>query len=79
MAKCSCEVKESPESFADMNINKDKILDNFKNIKNFLNFNFLVCYKNLFNIKGILNNIGCYIIIAVILFHIITVFIFSKK
>jgi len=60
-----------------MNINKEKILDNFKNIKNFLNFNFLVCYKKLFNKNGILNNIGCYIIFVIIFFNIITIFIFS--
>ena len=60
VAKCSCDVKESSKSFADMNINKEAIFDNFKNIKNFLNFNFLICYKKLFTKKGILNNIGCY-------------------
>ena len=77
VAQCSCEVKESSQSFADMNINKAKIFDNFKNIKNFLNFNFLVCYKQLFNIKGIVNNIGCYIIFTIIFFHIIAIFVFS--
>ena len=79
VAKCSCDVKESSKSFADMNINKEAIFDNFKNIKNFLNFNFLICYKKLFTKKGILNNIGCYIIISIIFFHIISIFIFSLK
>ena len=45
VAQCSCKVKECSQSFVDMNINKAKLLDNFKNIKNFLNFNFLRCYK----------------------------------
>jgi len=76
VAKCSCNVKELDESIGNMNIDKDKILDNFKNIKNFLNFNFLVCYKKLFNKKGIENNIGCYIIFIIIIFHIISIFIF---
>ena len=76
-AKCSCQVKESSKSFVDMNINKNKLLENFKNIKNFLNFNFLVCYKKLFNKNGIINNIGCYIILAIIIFHIISIFILS--
>ena len=49
VAKCSCEVKECSNSFVDMNINKAKILDNFKNIKNFINFNFLICYKKLYS------------------------------
>ena len=79
VAKCSCEVQECSKSFSDMNINKDKILDNFKNIKNFLNFNFLVCYKKLFNKNCILNNIGFYIIFFIILFHIITIIVFNTK
>ena len=78
-AECSCKVKESYSSIADMKINSAKLFENFIDIKNILNFNFLVCYKNLFNIKGIINNIGSYIILAIILFHIITIIIFSLK
>ena len=36
-AQCSCNVKETPSSIADMNIDKGKLLDNFINIKNFVN------------------------------------------
>ena len=79
VAKCSCEVKKCSDSFADMNINKAKIFENFKNIKNIANFNFLICYKNLFNKNGILNNIGFYLLLIIILFHIITIFIFIMK
>ena len=78
-AKCSCQVKECARSFADMNINKGKILANFKNIKNIVNFHFLICYKQLFNKKGILNNKGCYLIFGIIIFHIIIIFIFRIK
>ena len=78
-AKCLCKVKECSESFANMNINKGKLIDNFKNIKNIINFNFLKCYNKLFNKEGISNNIGSYIILVIILFHIITIFIFSIK
>ena len=77
VAEFTCIVKECEESFSNMNINKVKILENFKNIKNFINFNFLICYKKLFNKEGILNNVGSYIILSIILFHIITIFIFS--
>ena len=79
IAKCSCQVKECAQSFADMFIDKDKLLDNFINIKNFINFKFLKCYKNLFNKKGILNNIGCYLLFIIIFFHIIAIFIFRFK
>ena len=79
IAKCSCQVKECAQSFADMSIDKDKLLNNFINIKNFINYKFLKCYKNLFNKKGILNNIGCYLLFIIIFFHIIAIFIFRFK
>ena len=79
VARCSCDVKECSKSFSDMNIKKDKLLENFKNIKNIINFNFLVCYKKLFNKEGILYNIGFYLLGSIILFHIITIFIFYIK
>ena len=79
MAKCSCNVKESDESFEDMNINKNKLLENFKNIKNIINFTFLKCYRKLFTKLGISNNIGCYTLLIIILFHIISIFCFCIK
>ena len=75
-AECSCNVKESSQSIADMIIDKKKLCENFKNIKNFANFHFLVCYKKLFNKKNIINNIGSYILIFVIIFHILVIVIF---
>ena len=78
-AKCSCEVKGSSSSFADMNIDKKKLLDNFKDIKNVANLNFLVCHESLFSKQGLLKNIGCYLFISFIIFHIINIFIFYVK
>ena len=78
-AKCSCNVKESSTSITEMSINKDKLLENFKDIKNFANFNFLVCHKKLFNKEGIVKNIGSYLLLAIILFHIISIIIFYLK
>ena len=37
------------------------------------------CYKKLFDKEGILNNIGFYLILIIILFHIITFLIFIIK
>ena len=79
VAKCSCKVKKCSDSFADMNINKKKLLENFKNIKSIVNFSFLVCYKKLFNKEGILFNIGFYLLLFIILFQIIAIIIFSFK
>ena len=75
-AECLCNVKETPSTIANMNINKEKILDNFINIKNIANLNFLVCYKKLLCKKGILNNIGSNVMLAINFFHIITLIIF---
>ena len=79
MAECSCEVKESSQTFAEMKINKKKIFENFKNIKNIINFNFLICYKVLLNKKGIINNVGSYLLLAIIFFNIIAIFLFSTR
>ena len=59
-----------------MYINKTKLLDNFINIKNVVNINILICYKQLFTKNGILKNIGCFLLIIFILFHIISIFVF---
>ena len=76
---CSCNIKERPKSFADMNINKGKILENFIDIKNIANICILSCTEKLFCKNGIIKNIGFYLIMALILFHIITIFIFYKR
>ena len=79
IAKCQCKVKESSSSFADMKINKNKLLENFIDVKNMINFDILFCYRNLLTISGIFYNIGSLIIISIIIFHIISIFIFYIK
>ena len=61
-----------------MNINNTKLFENLKDIKNFANLNILICYKKLLNIKSIINNIGCLIMIGIIIFHSICVIVFYK-
>ena len=73
---CSCNVKESSLSFNNICIDKSKLLKNFIDIKNIANLNILICYKNLLYKNGIIKNIGSYIILIIILFHIICIFIF---
>ena len=77
-AQCSCDVKESSNNYADMKFDEEKIFKNFIDIKNIANINILKCYKSLFSQNGIIRNIGSYIIISIILFHIISIFIFYK-
>ena len=62
-----------------MSINKDKLIKNFKDIKNIVNFNFLVCYKKLLNKEGLIKNVGSYLLLVIILFHIIIIIIFCLK
>ena len=56
-AECSCKVKQTSSSIADMHINKDK----------------------LFNKKGFIKNIGCYLISSIILVHILIIIFFRLK
>ena len=77
-AKCSCKVKESSSSFADMNIDTKEFFQNLKNIKSLVNIDILKCYKVLFTKIGILNNIGFYIIIVILVFNIICIYILYK-
>ena len=78
-AKCVCKVKEFSLSLNDVNINKTKLLNNFVDIKNYLNLNVLVCYEQLISKAGILLNIGFYIISCIIIFHVISIFLFCLK
>ena len=62
-----------------MDINKDKLLDNFKNFKNIANVGILSCFKNLFCINGIIKNMAFYIMMIIIIFHFIAIFVFVCK
>jgi len=80
-AKCDCKIKESNlfSLFEDININKTKIIENLKDIKNLMNLNILICYKKLLSFISFINiihNIGCLIISCIIIFYIISIFIF---
>ena len=79
-ALCKCNAKESSTSISDMTIDKAKlVLENFKDIKNLANFNFLICYQKFFQKENIIYNIGSYLLLVIIIFHIITIFIFYIK
>ena len=78
-AQCSCKVKESSSLFGNMIIDKKKLYKNFIDVKNIANINLMVCYKQLFTKTGIINNIGCCVIISIILFHGFTFAFFYIK
>ena len=78
-AKCSCDIVESSSSFANIKIDKSKLLKNFLDIRNIANINLLACYKILFSKKGIIKNYGSYSIMAIITMHFIIIIIFYMK
>ena len=77
--KCNCKVKEASLSFENIKINKTKLIKNFVDIKSIANIDIIFCYKELFSKEGIFYNIGSYIIILIIIFHIISIIIFFSK
>ena len=78
-AKCSCKARKSSSSFEFMNIDETKLLNNFINIKNIANMNLLKCYNVLFTKNGIINNIGSYINVPIIIFHLICAILLRSK
>ena len=52
-AICECEIKNEINLSSDMEIDKDKLLSYFSDIKNFINIDVMKCYKLLFTKEGI--------------------------
>ena len=77
--KCSCEIKEPSFSSSNMNIDINKLMNNFIDIKNIANIGLLKCYKKLFSFKDIIKNIGFLMIIPIFIFHLICIIIFYSK
>ena len=62
-----------------MHINKTNLFNNFINIKNIANVNILICYKTLLTKDNLIYNIGSYIVLIIMIFHIISIIIFYSK
>ena len=76
---CECFVKMKIPLISELEINKDKLLNNFKDIKNILNLDVLKCYKEVFNKEGLINNIGNYIMSTIIIITLILSILFKIK
>jgi hypothetical protein len=76
---CSCDVKEASLSYENIKIDKTKLFNNFLDVNYIANIDFLLCYKILFKKNALLKNIGSYILIWIILFHIISIYVFYIK
>ena len=78
-ALCECNTKIKINIISDLKINKEKLLEYFLNIKNFINLEIIKCYKLLLTKKGMEKNIGSYVILSTMAIYIITLFIFAFK
>ena len=78
-AKCSCDVMMSSSKFEDMKINKEKLFQNFIDIKNIANIQLLICYNVLFSKIRLIKNYGSYSILFIILIHFIIIIIYYSK
>ena len=60
-------------------IDKDKLLNNFYNIKSITNIGIMKCFKNVISIDGLKKNIGSYILLLIVLLFIISCIYFYFK
>ena len=73
---CKCFVKISIPFISNLKFNIEKLKNNFMEIKELININVIKCYKKVFTKEGLIENIGSYIILLIILFYIIATIIF---
>ena len=77
-SKCSCKIKTSL-SLDENKLDINNILKNFIDIKKITNIEIVKCYKIVFNLKNMKNNLGFFIISFVIVLYFICLFIFYCK
>jgi hypothetical protein len=78
-ALCECDIKKEISLVSNIIIDKDKLISNFKDLKSMINLDIVKCYKILFTKKGLIKNIGSYILLSTIFLFIISSFIFIGK
>ena len=78
-AYCKCPPKLNLNSIEDIKNNKYKLIKHFMNLKSFVNLKILKCYKEFFDKKALLKNIGSYVIISVIFIQVLLFFSFIFK
>ena len=74
---CLCQIQNGLSLSTE--INKNELLYNFFITKKSTNFDVLKCYKLLFSKRGLIQNIGSYIILVIIFINIILAIIFCLK
>ena len=74
---CDCKVKNVFNTLD--NIDKKDLLEKFSNYKNIFNLEVFNCFKLLFSKKGLITNIGSYVIFSIIFIYLINLFLFVFK
>ena len=75
-SQCNCRVKTSFKEFSIVIKDKDKLLNNFIDFKSTMNIDIIFCFNSLFCLNGIINNIGSYILLIIIIINIINSILF---
>ena len=77
--ECNCYIKIQIPMFSEIKINKEKLKNNFIDIKRIINLDIMKCYKKLFTKEGLLKNVSSYILLSIIFIHILLFIIFILK
>ena len=72
-AICQCRAKNG------ITLNKDILLNELKNSKNYLNLRVMKCFKLVFSKTGFFQNMGNYIILLIIILYLISIIYFYFK
>ena len=78
-AICECPIINKLPFNDIFEVDKDKLLKSFINIKNILNIDVVKCYKLIFKGNGLLKNYGNYILLCIIFISIISFIIVCNK
>jgi len=75
-SKCNCYIKIQIPFMSEIRINKMKLYESFTNIENNINLKIIKCYKLLFNIEGLKENIGFLIYFSLIFLLLLFLILF---
>ena len=75
-AICTCFVKVNLPLIDDIKFDKDKLVANFKDIRNIGNFHVLSCLKEFLHDRKIFKNLTYYMLIIILIISFISIFIF---
>ena len=75
----NCDVKMQTSLISEIQVNKEKILKNFLDIKSKINLSTMKCYKLVFSKKGQEFNIGSYVLLVSIFANIVLAVLFKVK